>query len=479
MNEPEDSRQDRIPSAAGRFYPAAREALTRELEILIKSADDIPRYQGIRAIISPHAGYVYSGRVAASAFAAIPPEQVFSNIVLIGSSHRVSFNGASVYNTGDYLTPLGRVKVNKSIADSLIRESEHFSFLPEAHKNEHCIEVQLPFVQYCLHKQPEIVPVIIGTADNLIIRSIAETLRPLFTPSNLFIISTDFSHYPSYEDACMVDSETALAITSGSPARLLEVLEKFRKKPLPELATSMCGWTAGLTLMYLTKGFSDIEYIHLMYKNSGDVPQGDRNGVVGYHSFAVRQKGEGTLREDLFNSEEQRELLRIARSAIESKLHKDRQETMHGVPAMKLRKPAGVFVSLHIGNELRGCIGTIRSAEPLCDTVAKMACSAAFNDPRFPHLTPEEYEVVSLEISVLTPLHKVGNIDEIIIGTHGLYIRSGGKSGVMLPQVASERGWSVVEFLEHTAGGKAGIGKDGWKDAEIFIFRAQIIKEDY
>ena len=152
---------------------------------------------------------------------------------------------------------------------------------------------------------------------------------------------------------------------------------------------------------------------------------------------------------------------------------------MHGVPAMKLRKPAGVFVSLHIGNELRGCIGTIRSAEPLCDTVAKMACSAAFNDPRFPPLTREEYEAVSFEISVLTPLQRVENINEIIIGTHGLYIRSGGKSGVMLPQVASERGWSVVEFLEHTAGGKAGIGKDGWKDAEIFIFRAQIIKEDY
>ena len=478
MNKPEESRNDRMPCVAGRFYPAGQETLKNELDTLFNSAGDSTKYSGVRAIISPHAGYIYSGIVAASAFAAIPSAQVFNNIILLGSSHRVSFNGASVYNAGDYLTPLGRVKVNREIADKLIRENEHFSFRAEAHVNEHCLEVQLPFIQHYFSNQPKIIPVIIGTPEISIIREISGSLKPLFSPGNLFVISTDFSHFPSWTDAKAVDSETAGAIISNSPARLLEVLRKYKRSPLPGLSTCMCGWTAGLTLMYLTENDPDLEYIHLMYKNSGDIMQGDRDSVVGYHSFVIREKSAETGNDELLNKQEEKELICIARRAIESALSGREDKTdVRSLPEA-LRKPAGAFVSLHIGEELRGCIGTVSSNSSLCDLVERMSYAAAFKDPRFPPLSREEYENVKLEISVLTPLHKINDISEIIIGTHGLLIRKGGRSGVMLPQVASERGWSVRQFLEHTADGKAGIGKDGWKDAEIFVFRARIIEDD-
>lgn len=477
MNQPEESRRDRLPYAAGRFYPAGKEALGKELETLFSSVSESEKYPDIRAVISPHAGFVYSGKVAASAFAAIQPGQKFRNIILLGASHRLSFNGASVYSAGDYITPLGRVKVNTSLADRLINSSEYFSFPPEAHYNEHCLEVQLPFIQYCFVHQPEIIPVITGTSEPDIIRSIAESLRPLFTPENLFVVSSDFSHYPSYADAKIVDTETSEAISSGSPAKLLEVLGKYRRSPLPGLKTCLCGWSAVLTLMYLAEGNASLEYTHLMYRNSGDARQGDKDGVVGYHSFAIREKSSSSDKDKILNKQEERELIGIAREAIESALDKGKGKAERPVHD-SLSQKAGVFVSIHIGKELRGCIGMVSSDEPLYKSVAKMAYSAAFNDPRFPPISREEFEKATLEISVLTPLHKVNGIDEIIVGTHGLYIRSGGRSGVMLPQVAIERGWNVVQFLEHTAGGKAGIGNDGWKSADIFVFRTHIIHDN-
>jgi AmmeMemoRadiSam system protein B/AmmeMemoRadiSam system protein A len=478
MNKPENGRHDRMPCVAGTFYPEGAETLTNELITYFSSVGNITKYPHVRAIISPHAGYVYSGIVAASAFSAIPSGHIYENIILIGSSHRVSFSGASVYNAGDYVTPLGKMKVNRKIADKLISKSEHFSFMPEAHLNEHCLEVQLPFIQHYFSNQPEIIPIIIGSSEYRIIREISLSLKPLFHPENLFIISTDFSHFPSWSDAMTIDSETREAILSGSPGRLIEVLQRHERSAVKGLATSMCGWTAGLTLMYLTEDLPDLEYVHLMYRNSGDIWQGDKSRVVGYHSFAIREKKDKPRSDDFLNKQEEKELIFIARRAIEAGLGIADDETDFMSTPEALRKPYGVFVSLHIGDELRGCIGTVSTNRPLCESVDKMARAAAFNDPRFPPLSKKEYENSTLEISILTPLNKIRDINEIVIGTHGLLIRKGNRSGVMLPQVATERGWSVNQFLEHTADSKAGIGKDGWKDAEIFVFKAKIINDD-
>ncbi|MBM3419687.1 MAG: AmmeMemoRadiSam system protein A [Bacteroidetes bacterium] len=177
------------------------------------------------------------------------------------------------------------------------------------------------------------------------------------------------------------------------------------------------------------------------------------------------------------SSEDGRYLISIARRSIESGLEGRYKPLLPVNIPDSLRIRSGAFVSLHAGKKLRGCIGRLAASEQLCMLVADMAYSAAFEDSRFNPLSGKEYEEISIEISVVSPMRKISDIGEIEIGKHGICLRQGGRSGVLLPQVAVERGWSVIEFLEHTADRKAGIGKEGWKDAEILIFEAYIIRE--
>jgi AmmeMemoRadiSam system protein B len=200
---------DRDPVAAGRFYSADKETLTKDLAQLFSSCVKPPAGWKVRAIISPHAGYVFSGKTAASAFSSIPKNSSFRNIFIIGSSHIMSFDGASVYNMGDFITPLGKMKVNIEIANKLKNENSLFKFPVDAHIQEHSIEVQVPFIQYYFTNETQIVPIIIGTDNKNTIKGIAAVLKQWFTSENLFIISSDFSHYPPYKDAIEVDKNTA------------------------------------------------------------------------------------------------------------------------------------------------------------------------------------------------------------------------------------------------------------------------------
>jgi AmmeMemoRadiSam system protein B len=192
---------DREPYAAGRFYSADKETLKKNIEKLFNECKKTKENGIVRAIIVPHAGYVYSGKTAAAGFSTTKKDASYKNIFIIGSSHVQAFNGASVFNTGDYITPLGRAKVNREIADKLKAENRIFRFPVDYHLRDHNLEVQIPLIQYYYTNNPSIVPVIIGTNSTNIIKEIAEALRPWFTPENLFVISSDFSHYPSYNDA--------------------------------------------------------------------------------------------------------------------------------------------------------------------------------------------------------------------------------------------------------------------------------------
>jgi AmmeMemoRadiSam system protein B len=214
---PQINTTDRQLYAAGRFYSSDKETLLNDLSSLFNECKKGQEKKNVRAIISPHAGYVFSGRVAASAFSAIPENHSYKNIFIIGSSHIMSFQGASIYNTGDYMTPLGRATVNLELANTIIKGNEVFNFPVNAHISEHSIEVQVPFIQYYFKNNPPIIPIIIGTNNEKIIRIIAEALKPWFTPDNLFIFSSDFSHYPSYDKAVEVDKHTVDALTSGDP----------------------------------------------------------------------------------------------------------------------------------------------------------------------------------------------------------------------------------------------------------------------
>lgn len=475
---------DRQPVAAGRFYAADKETLQKDLAGLFGSCVKSPGRTDIRAIISPHAGYVFSGRTAASAFSAIDPGKTFRNIFVIGSSHVLAFEGASVYNSGDFITPLGKVKVNKEIADKLKNDNKLFNFPVDAHRQEHSIEVQLPFIQYYFKGNQQIVPIIIGTNNKENIKKIAEILRPWFTAENLFVISSDFSHYPSYRTAKEIDNATANAIVTGDPQKFLNTLRNNSDKGEEGLLTSMCGWTSGLLLLYLAEGDRNLEFKKIDYSNSGDSDFGSKDEVVGYNAIILAEKKSSSARpesltdEISFSSEESEQLIALARDNIRSLLYDRKKITVDKsvLPAV-FKIPMGAFVTLKINNNLRGCIGRFISEEPLYQVVLESSKSSAFEDPRFQPLTREEFAKTNIEITVLGPLKKINNINEIVLGKHGIYIKKDFRSGTMLPQVATENGWSVEEFLGYTSRDKAGIGWDGWKNAEIFIYEGIVLEE--
>jgi AmmeMemoRadiSam system protein B/AmmeMemoRadiSam system protein A len=475
---------DRQPVAAGRFYAPDKVTLRSDLSALFGSCVKPSSANEVRAIICPHAGYVYSGKVAASAFSAVDRNKSFRNIFVIGSSHVMSFNGASVYNTGDFITPLGKITINKEIANKLKEGNALFDFPTDAHKQEHSIEVQIPFIQYYFTKDQQIVPIIIGTNNTENIKKIAEILRPWFTSDNLFVISSDFSHYPSYKTANEVDNATADAILTGNPQKFLNILRENSRKGDPGLLTSMCGWTSGLLLLYLAEGNRDLEFRKIDYCNSGDSRYGNKDEVVGYNAIVLYEKKttsskpESLSDEISFSPDESEKLISMARNNIRSLLYEKKRITVDKEQLPEIFKlPLGAFVTLKINNRLRGCIGRFISDEPLYQVVLESSQSSAFEDPRFPALTKEELAKTDIEITVLGPLKKINNIKEIILGKHGIYIKKDFRSGTMLPQVATENGWSVEEFLGYTSRDKAGIGWDGWKNADIFIYEGIVLDE--
>lgn len=475
---------DRQPYAAGRFYPDNKDTLLRDLTKMFTDCKKVQDKWTVRAIITPHAGYVFSGKIAAAAFSSTPKNAEYKNIFIIGSSHIMAFDGASVYSSGDFITPLGKVTVNREIGNKLKSESDVFNFPEDAHIQEHSIEVQVPLIQYYYSKTPRIVPIIIGTNNTTRIKAIAEALRPYFTPDNLFVISSDFSHYPSYKDAIENDRLTAEGILSDNPVSFVSTLKKNASKGIPGLATSMCGWTSGLTLLYLSEGDKSLEYKKIDYCNSGDSPYGTKDEVVGYNAIVLIQKNNGTKTEEKspmevkFTDSEKKELFSIARNSIRSRLfdNKDYVIDGHKIPDA-LKQQFGAFVTLKINGVLRGCIGRFLSSDPLYEVVKSSALSSAFEDPRFPQLSKTEYDNLDVEITVLGPMKKINDIHEIVLGKHGIYIKKDFRAGTMLPQVPIEQGWSLEEFLGYTSRDKAGIGWDGWKSADIYIYEGLVLEE--
>ncbi|HOW26477.1 MAG TPA: AmmeMemoRadiSam system protein B [Bacteroidales bacterium] len=470
---------DREPYAAGKFYSGRPDELKTDLKALFDGAVQ-KKCEHVVAIISPHAGYVYSGQVAASAFNQINRNKKYKHIFVLGSSHVKYMGGASVYYQGDYKTPLGKVKIDRELAKKLVDEYDVFTLDKEADAYEHSLEVQLPFLQYVLGEDMSLIPIIIGSQSAQICKEIASILKPYLNEENLFVISTDFSHYPSYKDAMTVDIATANSILLNDPGEFLQTLRKNTDDNIPNLATSICGWTSVLTLLYMTEGNDRIGISPILYKNSGDTPYGDKNRVVGYYALAFSMKDSGSQTSGTFlaNPEDRKELLQIARQTVESYVKKRVVPVVNeGELNPDLRIPSGAFVTLHKEGNLRGCIGRFNADEPLYKVVQDMAVSSSTQDSRFPPVKPDELGQIDIEISVLTPLKKIESIDEIILGKHGIYIKKGFASGTFLPQVATETGWNLEEFLGHCARDKAGIGWEGWKDAEIYTYEAIIFSE--
>lgn len=460
---------------AGSWYPGNPTVLKAEVEDYLGNAPGESVDGLILAIVSPHAGYAYSGQVAAYSYKLIAGKP-FDSVIIIGPSHRAYFQGASIYNEGGYETPLGIVKVDQALADAIIEQSDLISTTSAAHAQEHSVEIQLPFLQVVLGDF-QFVPVVMGTQDRKTCEALADAIVAATKDKNVLVVaSSDLSHFHGYDHAMNLD------------AVALKRIEKMDWQGLlADLDSGSCeacgGGPVAATIMIAQKRGADSAKI-LKYANSGDVT-GDRRGVVGYAAavfYAKRDAGRSSKETNVgvglgLSSNDKRQLLSIARKSIESRL------TGKALPDLSsgskiFHEERGAFVTLRKHGELRGCIGSFESRGALYKTVEEMAQSAAFHDPRFPAMSAGELNDVSIEISVLTPLRKIKSIDEIEVGKHGIYIIRGIYRGVLLPQVATQYNWDKITFLEETCH-KAGLPANAWKDGEteIYVFSADIFTE--
>jgi hypothetical protein len=467
----------REPAVAGTFYPASKAELSSMIDEFLNKVE-LPKLDPyIRALIVPHAGYVYSGQVAAYDYKALIGKDI-RTVILIGNSHREYFEGASVYPKGYFKTPLGEVEIDENLAKKLMDANDKIYFKESAHLQEHSLEVQLPFLQKTL-KNFKIVPIILGNqpgaADILI-----NALKPLINENTLIIASSDLSHYPSYKDAQYSDGEVIKAILTGKRENLRKTISDLGKENIPNLQTCACGQDAIEVVMGLLGDSSNIKL--LKSANSGDVTN-DKSQVVGYAAIVfTTDKLENEL-----NKNQQKRLLEIARQSVETYIKEGKMEKFEESDAL-LNKPMGAFVTLKKNGELRGCIGVFsaqggpasgKEPKPLYQNVSEMAIAAAINDSRFKPVTKEELNELEYEISVLSPLRKVDSYKDVEIGKHGVEIVKGSRKGVFLPQVATENNWNLDTFMSVLCTQKAGLPADCWKDpqTEIYVFTAQVFDE--
>jgi AmmeMemoRadiSam system protein A len=207
-----------------------------------------------------------------------------------------------------------------------------------------------------------------------------------------------------------------------------------------------------------------------MYQNSGDIDNHDHSRVVGYHSFAILRKDNTSF---ILTDADKKVLKEIALQSIKDSLDgKPIAQPTLTSDLSPLTSKCGAFVSLHKHGHLRGCIGHFGEDYPLHEIVAEMARAAAFEDPRFIPVTRDELADLDIEISVLTPMRRIQSLDEFELHRHGIYIKKGYRSGTFLPQVADEVNWTKEEFVGHCSQDKAGLGWDGWRDAELYVYEA-------
>lgn len=449
--------------------------LAGRIDHLIADAPTAGEESNPLGLVVPHAGYIYSGPIAAYAYRAIQGKD-YDTVVVIGPSHRAPFKGISVLDASSFQSPLGEIPCDRELIESLLESHDNISYRPEAHSQEHSLEVQIPFLQRSL-KSFKLVMAVIGSADREAEDAFTDLLAGIEGKKVLMVASSDLSHYHPYELANGMDR---LAVDSVLRLNIDELNRNIRSRKC-----EMCGIRPVLTVMSALRKMGVEKGTLLKLANSGDTA-GSKDQVVGYASVAF-YRGDEEAKKGLGKGEEsssldqasRRELLAIARRSIEETVRQGKR-TEPATDNRAITIPQGAFVTIKIGGKLRGCIGNfgIRDAQPLFKTVSEMAASAAVHDPRFPPLSERELPSIELEISALTPLRPVSDPETVEVGRHGLYISKGGRSGVLLPQVATEYGWDRITFLEQTCR-KAGLSRDEWKKgAAISVFEAQVFREE-
>lgn len=468
----------RQPAVAGAFYPASPEQLGQMIDGFLAAANP-PAIPGeIRAIVVPHAGYIYSAPVAAYAYKAIAGK-AYKTVIVVGNSHHEGYDGASVYNRGAFRTPLGDVEIDAKLAGRLMAANPKIFFRESPHIQEHSLEVQLPFLQKVLGPF-KLVPILLGTESREVVDILGNVLAENAGPDTLVIASSDMSHYPPYDYAKFADGKVANAIAAGDEDNLEQIIHQLGTMGVPKAVTFLCGEGAVKAVMRYANQVGAKNGTLLKYANSGDTA-GSKDGVVGYCAVAFSAEGGTNMPakqnkdEEVLNKEEQAELLKLAKMTVETVVRTGiKPDYANKMPG--LDRPLGAFVTLREKGQLRGCIGRFEPDIPIYEIVMEMAVAAATQDYRFPPVSERELDKLEYEISVLSPLRKVASWKEIEIGKHGVEVARGARRGVFLPQVATETGWGLETFMNTLCEQKAGLPADAWKDpkTDIFVFTAQV-----
>lgn len=489
-SESNDGGRIRRPVYSGSWYPGTPDELRQTVDRYIATSE-IPAFEGrVIGIVTPHAGYVYSGPVAGAAYKAVKncdPEIV----VLMGNAHREGFRGAAVDDAAAYASPLGTVTIDTDLAELLTTNAKSVRLDGRPHQREHSLEIQLPFLQRSLKPGFKILPILFGMDAEEAEREILQILPPLLNGKPFLLVSsTDLTHYPEYSDAKRIDKRTAEIIASMEAGELISHEQTEMAKGTPNLACVLCGSTATSSVMQLCRRMGADRGQILKVANSGDVTAGDHSQVVGYGAIAFIDTGEprDSVKDNMSKSEpisslpetlsddEQKMLLDYSRKVLNDYvLTGEALKITSGSRLNTLRR--GVFVSLHTGQDLRGCIGYIEPVTNCMDAVYENTISACSRDPRFPEVSASELDKITIEISVLTPPLPIASWKEIVIGRHGVILEKQRRKAVFLPQVAPEQGWDIETMLMYLSM-KAGLPPNGWtSDARFKVFEAQVFSE--
>jgi AmmeMemoRadiSam system protein B/AmmeMemoRadiSam system protein A len=461
---------------AGRWYPAEAGVLREQVDGLLARASPVEVAGKPIALISPHAGYQYSAPVASGAYRCVKGH-TFKRVIVLAFSHRAAstYQGVEVpRDLAAYRTPLGEVSIDREVCDHLLKGSA-FSSHPDIDRGEHSLELQLPFLQRVLGEF-KLVPLLVGKMSTDDYVEAAKAILPWLDDQTLLVVSSDFTHFGARFGYRPFQTEL--------PTKLRELGDQAADPILRcdfdgfadhvnKTGDTICGVRPILLLLRILSMQGGAGGVRAAFDTSGNIV-GDWSNSVTYQSFVF------TRRPGNLDEQERRTLLDLARRTITAHLN---GEEVPKVDADKLSAGVKVkgdcFVTLENHGRLRGCIGHMAAQGPLYEAVIRNA-ELACHDRRFVHnpVTASEVDELHIEISYLTPMRLIKKPEEIVVGQHGLLIALGGRRGVLLPQVAYERGWTREQFLVQTCG-KAGLPEDAWKhpEADIYSFEAEVFGE--
>ncbi|MEM2918242.1 MAG: AmmeMemoRadiSam system protein B [Candidatus Altiarchaeota archaeon] len=443
---------------AGQFYPSEKKILDEMVNSYIENAKERKISGNICGLIAPHAGYIFSGKVAAFGYKELIGSE-YETVFILGPSHYSWFNGAAILNATTYETPLGKVKISKKAREMLKNEREIFVVNDAAFLREHSVEVQIPFLQKVL-KNFTIVPIVVSNVEP---KELADALMKYIGDNSLVIASSDLSHYYSYEKALDLDRKCIDAVISMDFSKIDQC--------------EACGKIPVITLMYIAKE-KNWNAMLLNYNNSGDT-YGDRSRVVGYASIVFYRN-----ESDSINENDKKFLLNLARKTLESYLSTGIKPYINETEISEnLKMKQGCFVTLKKSDQLRGCIGHILPQVPLYECVIENAINAALHDPRFTEVRYDELKDIKIEISVLSlPKILQYSFDEDLLNKltpyeDGVVLKFGSRQSTYLPQV-----WEQIPdkkiFLSSLCL-KGGMPEDCWrKGVEVYTYKAEVFSEE-